>query len=258
MPSQRSLTLPANFRVVPSGPTRRSPTGLAVSIAVHVLIGLLLLMRIRQDFVRVLDTGSNKPGTRGGGGGGGGSVAYISIPAEAPRAAAPEVVQPPVQTPPPVPVEPTPVPPVAPPVEQPPVAAVSSGTATGDSVAGVGPGQGGGAGGGTGGGQGPGSGPGSGPGNGTGGDGGNGRGPEPRHLILPPPDPPKDLRDLSIEVTFFILADGTVDRVSVKPEIKDRKFAKKIDEVMRGYRFRPALSPTGMPINSTYVQTMRY
>jgi hypothetical protein len=148
------------------------------------------------------------------------------------------------------------IPPVA---EQPPVTAVvATPGASNDSIAGQGPGQGGGTGGGAGGGQGPGSGPGIGPGTGTGGDGGRGRAPEPRHLIIPPPDPPKELRDQTIEVTFFILIDGTVDRVAIKPEIKDRKFARKIDETMRGYRFKPALNPSGIPVASTYVQTMRY
>lgn len=259
MHPERSLTLPATLRVVPSGPPRRSPAGIALSLVVHILIGVMLLVRIRQDFVRVMDAGSNRPGTRGGGGGGGGRVAYISLPAEAPRAAAPEVVAPPVQTPPPVPVEPTPEPVVTPPpvAEPTPVATASTGTSS-DSVTGLGPGQGGGTGGGTGGGQGPGTGPGTGPGNGTGGDGGLGRGPEMRHQIIPPSDPPKELRGIDIEVTFWILPDGTVDRVQVQPPIKDRKFAKKIDEAMRGYRFKPALGPTGTPIASTFVQIMRF
>src|SRR5690348_597737 len=114
MSPQRSLTLPPAFQVVPSVERRRSPAGLVLSITLHVLIGAILLLRIRQDFVRVMDTGSPLSGKRGGGGGGGASVAYISIPAEAPRAAAPEVA-PPVETPPPVPVEPTPDPVVTPP-----------------------------------------------------------------------------------------------------------------------------------------------
>lgn len=256
----RSPILPANFRVIPTGPARRSPTGLAVSVILHLLIGVLLLVRIRQDFVRVLDTGSTRPGVRGGGGGGGGSVAYISLPAETPRAAAPEVAPPPIETPPPVPVEPTPVPPVTtPPVaEQPPIAAPTAGPVTGDTVAGVGTGRDGGTGGGTGGGQGPGRGPGTGAGEGTGGDGGTGRAAEPRHLILPPTDPPKELRGGTVEVTFYVRIDGTVDHVEIRPEIKDRKFARKIDETMRGYRFKPALSASGIPVPSTYVQTMRY
>jgi hypothetical protein len=75
MPPERSLTLPATLRVVPAGPPRRSPAGLALSIALHLLIGIALLLRIRQDFVRIADAGSTTPGTRGGGGGGGGRVA---------------------------------------------------------------------------------------------------------------------------------------------------------------------------------------
>ncbi|HWA16470.1 MAG TPA: hypothetical protein VG817_08550 [Gemmatimonadales bacterium] len=79
-----------------------------------------------------------------------------------------------------------------------------------------------------------------------------------KHLILPPTDPPKELRGELVEVTFYILADGTVDRVSIKPEIKDRKFAKRLDETMRGYRFTPATNASGVPVPSVYTQTMRY
>ncbi len=93
---------------------------------------------------------------------------------------------------------------------------------------------------------------------GTGGDGGKGKGPVAKHLILPPTDPPKELRGELVEITFYILADGTVDKVGITPEIKDRKFARRLDETMRGYRFTPALSPTGIPIASIYTQTMRY
>lgn len=246
------------YQVIPASSQRRSPLGLSVAIALHILIGFLLLVRIRQDFVRVLDTGSVTPGTRGGGGGGGGRVAYIPLPAESPRAPAPEVVAPPAVTPPPVVVTPTPVPPtIIPPVTEPQLA-TSTGVVSADSVAGTGAGQGGGAGGGTGGGVGPGSGPGTGAGTGTGGDGGAGRAAEPRHFILPPGDAPKDLRGIDFKLTFYVNADGTVDRVTVAPTIKDRKFANKIDEVMRDYRFKPALGPDGVPIASTFIYTMRY
>ncbi len=134
----------------------------------------------------------------------------------------------------------------------------STGVATADTGVGTPAGQGGGTGGGEGGGVGPGKGPGTGPGVGTGGEGGKGRAAEPKHIILPPDDPPKELRGIDFKLTFFVNPDGTVNRVAVAPAIKDRKFANKINEVMRDYRFKPALGPDGTPIASTYVYTMKY
>ena len=74
------------------------------------------------------------------------------------------------------------------------------------------------------------------------------RNPEPRQLILPPFDFPKAMRGLTIEVNFFVLADGRVDHVVLVPDIPDRGYAKKFDDAMRSYRFRPARSPDGTPI----------
>jgi len=233
-----------------------------LSILLHVLIVLLLLIPLRHDFARVLDQGRSEPGTRGGGGGGGGGrVAYISLPAPqaTPRIAV--EVDPPSETPPPV-VVPPPV--VPPPVIQPPIAERSPAVATpvataagADSAAGTGPGQGGGTGGGEGGGIGPGIGPGVGPGTG-GGAGGRGRAPQPRHLIIPPDDPPKELRGVEIRVTFWVDATGSVDRVAFDPPVDNRKFAGKLAEAMRNYRFRPALGPDGTPIAATYTHTLLY
>jgi hypothetical protein len=128
----------------------------------------------------------------------------------------------------------------------------------GDSLAGGGAGQGGGTGGGTGGGVGPGTGAGAGPGTGGGGAGGQGRGPEPRHLILPPEDPPKELRGIDIKVTFWIDPTGKVVRVAFEPPVRDRKFATKLTEAMRNYRFHPAVGPDGTPIAATYTHTLTY
>lgn len=232
-----------------------------LSVLLHLLIGFVLLVRIRQDFARVLDGGLLRQGTRGGGGGGGGRVAYISLPAPAPAAPTVVEVEPPKRTPPPVPVTPTPTPPVQiPPPEPEPVASAQpAASAPGDSVAGMGPGQGGGTGGGTGGGIGPGTGAGVGPGAGTGGgEGGRGKAPEPRQLILPPTDPPKELRGVTMTLTFWVDATGKVDRVDVQPEIRDRKFAAKVRDAMRNYRFHPGLGPDGAPIAAIYTHTLAY
>jgi len=115
-------------------------------------------------------------------------------------------------------------------------------------------GAGGGSGGGTGGGIGPGSGAGSGPGSSGSGAAapdsarGGARPPEPRQVILPPFDYPRSMRGISTDVNFFVLADGRVDHVVFVPEIPDRAYAKKLEDAMRSYRFRPARSADGQAV----------
>jgi hypothetical protein len=145
------------------------------------------------------------------------------------------------------------IPPVMPPAAPPVVDTVAQ-PVTGGATAGS-SGSSGGSGGGSGGGTGSGTGPGSGPGTGGGGGrpgadstGGMGRDPEPRQLILPPFDYPRAMRGLTIAVTFFVLADGRVDQVAFAPEIPDHGYAKKLEDVMRAYRFRPARSAAGLPV----------
>jgi hypothetical protein len=72
--------------------------------------------------------------------------------------------------------------------------------------------------------------------------------PEPRQLIVPPFDYPRSMRGLSVDVNFFVRADGRVERVVFIPEIPDRAYAKKLEDVMRAYRFRPARSAEGLPV----------
>lgn len=231
-----------------------------VSVILHILIGAVLLVRIRADFARVLDAGA-LGGSRGGGGGGAGRETYISLPA--PVASAPKVVavEPPKEAPVPVPVIPTPTPPqvVPPPVqEEQPVAVASAATApSSDSVAGRGPGQGGGEGGGTGGGAGPGTGPGRGPGEGTGGgEGGTGRAPRPRYELIPPADdPPKELRGKEVRILLAVDADGKVRRVTFETAIPRGKYATRLKETMEGYRFHPALGPDGKAVPGTFEYT---
>jgi hypothetical protein len=74
------------------------------------------------------------------------------------------------------------------------------------------------------------------------------RPPEPRQLILPPFDYPRSLRGLTVDVNFFVLADGRVERVVFIPDIPDRAYAKKLEDVMRAYRFRPARSAEGQAV----------
>ena len=53
---------------------------------------------------------------------------------------------------------------------------------------------------------------------------------------------------MTIDVNFFVLADGRVDDVVFIPEIPDRAYAKKLEDAMRSYRFRPARSPEGQAV----------
>jgi len=74
--------------------------------------------------------------------------------------------------------------------------------------------------------------------------------------VLPPADYPKDMRGRQVEVTFYVTADGRVDRIDVAPEIRDGGFARKFAEAMRNYRFRPARSPAGAPVPGTTTVTV--
>ena len=86
---------------------------------------------------------------------------------------------------------------------------------------------------------------------GPGGEGGKARPPEPRDMAFPFDTPPKELRGVSLNVTFWVQIDGKVERYTVEPEIKDRDYAKKFDEVMRAFRFTPARGPDGTRIPGT-------
>lgn len=123
-----------------------------------------------------------------------------------------------------------------------------------------GTGSGGGAGSGTGPGEGSGVGPGSGSGTGGGVGGGSGRAtpPQPRQVILPPFDYPRDMRGQTFAVTFWVGTDGKVARVAVEPPMTDRGFARRFADVMRNYRFRPARSADGMSIPGTTTVTISF
>ncbi len=254
MPSQTAPSRPVRPAIGLGLPKpRRSVWNGVLAFLVH--LGILALV-IRVAPLRNLDYQKNQgaPGNRpGGGGGGGGSVRMVSLPAMS-KAAVPAPVVPPPQ--PQVPV----VSPITPPVVEPvpttpapdtiparsdPGAASGSGTGAGT---GTGSGTGTGTGSGTGSGNGSGNGAGTGPG---GGEGGKARPPEPRQLILPPPEIPKALRGVTISVTFMVGPEGRVEDIRLAPEPQDRGFARKLEEVMRNYRFRPARGPDGQPVAGT-------
>ena len=239
-----------------------------MSIALHALIVFLAVRSGERLWSRTLAPGDPALDPGGGGGGGGGSlVAYITLP-PAPKVALPrqtEVTPPvvprrtepePVPTvPPPTPAAEVPTPPPQPLDTQPPAPAAGAAGPTLATGPGTGPGTGGGTGGGTGPGIGPGQGAGAGPGPGGGGQGGAIRPPELRDLAFPFDTPPKELRGASLAVTFWVRTDGQVERYEVDPEINDRDYARKFDEVIRAFRFTPARAPDGTRVAGTTTVT---
>jgi hypothetical protein len=247
-------------------PRPRRPRGaLWISLAVHAAILALALWHGPRLWSRAAAPGApllSLGGGGGGGGGGGSRVAYINLPsAPAPAAKAPTKVPPPAPPPKPRPVVVKPVPPPPPPAPpEPAESTADSGGPAGDSTlasADTGPGDGPGTGGGTGGGEGTGTGTGTGPGNGPGAGGGNGTivPPQIRVFSLPLDKPPKELRGSTIEVTWWVTADGRVDRVATRPEIRDEDYRRKFLEIQYATRFRPARSPSGGPVPATLSAT---
>jgi outer membrane biosynthesis protein TonB len=243
--------------------TRRKYDGLAFSVLVHLLLIALLVDRGDRIWSRALAPGDPALSQGGGGGGGGNRVAYITLPS-APVMSAPRetpvrapVAKPKVE-PPQVAVAPAPEareappsPSAPPPVDTVPPAAQPGppGTAAG-AAPGAGPGTGGGTGGGAGTGAGPGTGAGAGPGAGGGG-GGRVQPPVLRDFPVPFDDPPKELRGATLVVTFWVRADGRVDRYEVAPVIDNGDFARKFGEVMRAFKFTPARAQDGSRIAGT-------
>jgi hypothetical protein len=242
---------------------RRGVGSLLLSLGVHALLIAFFVHTGERIWSRTLAPGDPALKSGSGGGGGGNRVAYISLPSIVPPAAprstpvVPPHVSPPKVAPPPDPVA------VKPPTELPPVPADTQRSAVavatpGDTApagAGLGPGDGGGAGGGRGPGVGGNTGTGAGPGGEGGGGGGTTRPPELRDLAFPFDEPPKQLRGASLNVTFWVRVDGRVERYEVNPEILDRDYARKFDEVIRSFRFTPARAPDGTRVAGTTTVT---
>jgi protein TonB len=240
---------PGGVRVHASFPAaeRRGRLATTISFLLHALI---IFIAIRLTAVVTMPEHSSIGDAiqlvlGGGGGGGGQRGAAFEHPATPPLQT--PAVPPPVQPPPP-PV-PTVIPPSpAPPQPVPPPAAVADpNPASTGAAAGTGTGSGGGNGSGTG------TGSGQGPGSGSGSGGGSGGGmggfpPQNRTVIVPQLNAPKKLRGKTVTVTFHVAVDGRVTDFSVVPPIEDRDYARKFDEIMRDYRFKPARDRAGKAI----------
>jgi protein TonB len=234
-----------------------------VSALIHILIVFLIAAPVASHTGLVIERpqGAGGPGPAGGGGGGrrgtGGvqeRVQYIQVtPAAPPVAQAvippPTPVPQPVVVPPPVvkPAEPTPEvkPEVKPEAAKPAEATApvpGSGGGTGrDGSNGTGPGSGGGVGSGVGTGRGSGTGP------GTGGGVQANYPPTAIELFIPPLPFPAKLRG------FHLVAEFDVDETGKVLDWKftstgDGGYDRKLNDVLKGTRFRPGTTPDGKPI----------
>jgi hypothetical protein len=240
----------------------------ALSAALHALIIFLLVgdFALHTADVKELPQGAGGPGPAGGGGGGHrgtgdhARVTYVRMVA---------ATQQPVEKPPVVkPVVPPPKPEPKPVVQQvamklpdiiaappqpevkidapkaPDSTAAQTGTGGGtgkDGTAGNGPGTGGGNGSGTGTGRGSGNGP------GTGGGVQANYPPSPTELFIPPLPMPDRVRGFHLVAEYDVDSTGKVLDFKFTPT-RDGGYNRRLDEVLRSFKFRPGTKPDGTPI----------
>ena len=250
---------------MPTPREKRRGSALA-SMLLHAAVIAFLLYAptaTHEGFVVEKPQGAGGPGPAGGGGGGrrgtGGATEHLQFVRVAPAATPPQ----PAVTPPPVVVEPPkPVVPPPDPVKLPevvpeakldlkiaavPVTMVAAavpgvGGGTGrDGSAGNGPGSGGGVG------TGIGTGRGSGIGPGTGGGGEANYPPTPTELYIPPLPMPDKVRGFHLIAEYDIDETGKILGFKFTPT-RDKDYNKRLDEVLRSFRFRPGSRPDGTPI----------
>jgi hypothetical protein len=243
-----------------------------LSILLHLLVIALLLMPVAEATHEglVIERAQSAGGAGPAGGGGGGhlgtggvheTVHYVAVAPPPPTPVPtpiPPVTPPPVVPPPPKPVVVPPPEVVTPsePVAQPklnakmdvakaadlPAPTSGSGGGTGrDGSAGNGPGSGGGVGAGIGTGRGSGVGPGKG-----GGTQAN-YPPTPTDVFLPPSPIPDKVRGFHLVAEYDVDQTGKVLDFTFTPT-KDGSYNKRLEEVLRGFKFRPGTKPDGTPI----------
>ena len=224
--------------------------GSVVSTLVHLAIIALLLtpLGMMADITEMAQ-GAGGPGPAGGGGGGNrGTGALrtealkfvrVAPPMPTPKPVVKETPPPPV--PPPV-VPPTPLPQVAVLKEPEPTMTVGVGGGSGtDQTGGNGPGSGGGVG------TGIGTGRGSSVGPGTGGGSQENFPPEAIEVFIPPLPTPSSVRGFRLVAEFDVDENGKVLAMNFTPT-RDRGYNRRLEETLRGYRFRAGHRPDGTPI----------
>lgn len=256
---------------IPSPIRERKGLGLAASVAIHALILFLIITPIvwAKSVIDKVPEGAGGQGPAGGGGGGTGGtggrlrmtperLTYLRIapepqkPQETPPPVLPplpQVVPPQVQEQPkPEPAVPKPEEPAPPQVSSLPSATPGAGGGTGnDGTSGSGPGTGGGVGSGVGTGLGSGTGPGTG--------GGNAK-KYPATLvniaILPIPIPGSVKRPFEMRAYFDVDERGNAKLISFTPS-NDAGYNRRIAEMLREVRYRPAVKFDGTPVRDTAV-----
>jgi protein TonB len=279
--TRRKPVLPPTTTTTPVRATRRLPaTRLpviredrrgwsALSAALHGLIIFLLIgdFALHTADVKELPQGAGGPGPAGGGGGGHrgtgdhAHVTYVRMVAATQQPAVkPPVVKPVVPPPQPKPepkpviqvaaklpeVTPIPAPPElkidAPKAPDSTAAQTGTGGGTGkDGSAGNGPGSGGGNGSGTGTGRGSGNGP------GTGGGVQANYPPSPTELFIPPLPMPDRVRGFHLVAEYDVDSTGKVLDFKFTPT-RDGGYNRRLDEVLKSFKFRPGTRPDGTPI----------
>ena len=258
---RRRRALPA-LGLPPGREDRRASA--ALSVLLHVLLVTLLAtpFAVHQAIIE-REQGAGGLGPAGGGGGGhrgtGGQVAdaserlhfiQVAPPAAAQALPIPEVVPPPPVIPPqPVKVEPTPQPKVEVKLDMPapaklPDVAATPGVGGGsgrDGTNGNGPGSGGGVG------SGVGTGRGSGVGPGTGGGLQENYPPTPTELFMPPFPMPDKVRGFHLVAEYDIDVTGRILSFDFT-RTRDGNYNKRLEEVLKSFRFRPGTRPDGTPI----------
>lgn len=225
-----------------------------LSLMLHGLILALFIVTpfaVHEELLVEQPQGAGGPGPAGGGGGGHMSdvdhVQYVH--ASAPPPAQTPVVKPVLPPPPVKTVIPPPQDVPKEPIVQPkldlamvpgPTSAALPGTGA-DGTNGNGPGSGGGRGSGTG----PGAGSATGPGTG----GGNQANfpPTPTELFIPPLPMPDKVRGFHLIAEYDIDERGRILDLHFSPT-PDRDYNKRLDEVLRSFRFKPGTKPDGTPI----------
>jgi protein TonB len=234
-----------------------------VSLLLHALLVALLITPLANHEGIVIERpqGAGGAGPAGGGGGGtrgtGGArekVNYVQVtPPPAPQQVA---VIPPVVQPPPPPVVPPPEvikPPEPTPEAKPetkveaakieataPIPGTGGGTGR-DGTTGTGPGSGGGVGSGIGTGRGSGIGP------GTGGGIQADYPPSPTELFIPPLPMPDKVRGFHLVAEYDVDSTGKVVDFKFTPT-RDGGYNKRLEEVLKSFKFRPGTRPDGTPI----------
>jgi protein TonB len=220
-------------------PGRRDDWRIAsvVSILVHLAVIVLLLspLALIVDPTEI-EQGAGGPGPAGGGGGGSRLrqelLRFVQV-AVAPTPPAPKPVpQPRVEVPPPEPV-----------TLKLPEPSITSGTVgTGlENTTGSGPGSGGGTGSGTG------TGTGSAVGPGTGGGNQANYPPTPIEMFIPPLPVPDGIKGFHLIAEFDVDERGRVLSMTFT-QTRDRSYNRRLEDVLKSFRFRPGTRPDGTPI----------